>query len=86
MGGGRRSKRGVGRGGVQVSSDRYLILTGVDDMGGGEEVFLEVRETKKKNSEYSQLYEAGRRRSWCAWTDGVDVDADWTGNAAGFCE
>lgn len=56
-------------------------------MGGGEEVFLEVRETKKKNSEYSQLYEAGRRRSWCAWTDGVDVGAaDWTGNAAGFCE
>lgn len=35
VGGGRRSKRGVGRGGVQVSSDCYLILTGVNDMGGG---------------------------------------------------
>lgn len=51
---------------------------------GGEEVPRSER--NKKNSEYSQLYEAGRRRSWCAWTDGVDVDADWTGNAAGFCE
>lgn len=44
---------------MQVSSDSYLILTGVNDMGGGEEVPRSERNKKKTQSTHSCTRQAG---------------------------